>query len=55
MARDTFIKVRVTEDERQKYLDAAAHRDKPLGVIIRESLDRLCVRVSRERNGLDAK
>jgi hypothetical protein len=49
MARDTFIKVRVSEEERQKYLDAASWRDKPLGVVIRESLDRLVRRVEKER------
>ena len=47
--RDTFIKVRVTRDEREKYLDAAAYCDKPLGAVIRESLDRLAIYVEQER------
>jgi len=49
MVRDTFIKVRVTEEERQRYLAASAERGKPLGVIIRESLDRMAKRIEREK------
>ena len=47
MSKTAFIKVRVTAEEKQAFLDAAEATGKPLSEIIRAALDRLVKRVAR--------
>jgi len=48
MAKTVFIKVRVTEDEKSRYLAAAQAVGVPLSNVIRASLDRLARRATKE-------
>ena len=47
MRKSVFIKVRVTPEEKQAYLDAASAAGKPISDIIRASLARLVARVKK--------
>lgn len=48
--RKRLITVRVNDDEHDRYDTIARERDKPLGQIIRESLDRMAKRIEREKS-----
>ena len=45
MSKTSFIKVRVTAEEKQAFLDAATAAGKPLSEVIRAALARLAKRV----------
>jgi uncharacterized protein (DUF1778 family) len=47
MSKSVFIKVRVTPEEKQAYLDAANATGKPISDIIRAGLARLVKRVQK--------
>ena len=47
MSKTSFIKVRVTAEEKQAFLDAADASGKPLSEIIRAALDRLVKRMTK--------
>lgn len=47
MSKSVFIKVRVTPEEKQAYLDAASVTGKPLSDIIRAGLARLIKKVQK--------
>ncbi|MDH5797088.1 MAG: ribbon-helix-helix protein, CopG family [Paracoccaceae bacterium] len=51
MARDIFLKVRVTEAERKRFNALAEGRERPLGEIIREVLARLAARDEKKGDG----
>lgn len=41
MSKNTFLKVRVTEDERARYMAALKSQDKTLSEVIRQALDQM--------------
>ena len=47
MSKSVFIKVRVTPEEKQAYLDAASAAGKPISDIIRASLARLAKKMQK--------